>query len=1439
MQAPRHSNHCAYRETSTNPSIHMRNVDFSTDLVVVAEQKETDKEYWISALGEKPGAHFKPDFQAGPGPETTGTLAFTFTEQSSRRALEICRYSDYKLHALLTSVLTALLYKYNQESQFVISSPIYRQAQHQHFINTLLPIAVEVLPTDTFKDILLRVDKAISQAVAHQNYPVLYAIERFPALSPRNGLPVHNVVALLENIHDPEYLAGLSTNVSLHFRRDDHAVRGRVCYNELSYREATVGKVIRDYEKLLDAVLNDLNLPVAQMPGESSRFACYLVGGSSMVTKCAEILLEKGHQVLGILTSDPQVLSAGAESNVPVIGCSGQAEMLALLAGREMDYLFSINNPIPLSSGVLAIPRKYPINFHDSLLPRYAGMHATAWAIANGEKVHGITWHVIEEKIDAGSILAQTVIPLSEDETVFSLNLKCYNSAINAFRELVGKIENDQLTPRAQDLSERTYYGLHKKPFAAGIMDFEKPAEVVSAAIRSLSYGSTYDNPLACPKLVIGSKVLIPKSVRVLDTAGAEPGTVLQVGARSVTVATGTTDVELLDLTELGGAPAALLPGRYPGIGPGTRLSVPGEALRDVEGLNLRVCRHEAFWRRQLHHDTPADLSGVLGKAAGGAATTGGRVPLHLPGGYGAGAQPDRLVLLFTAFLYRLSGTPDFAVQYSDEQLAGLTRQYEHLFARYVPFRIAADPSWAVTDFLETAGRHLGEMRRALTFPRDLFNRYPDLRESRFNTDPGQFAEVVITSRGWEALAEDLPATLRLVVSAQTGEAGIIYNERTYSAPEVEQLAHRFACFVRNATQHLHHRVVSIPIVDAEEEKQILLGFNDTQREYARNKTLQQLVEESAAVHGDKTAVVCQGQSLTYAELNRRANRLAHQLRKDGVGRESLVGIIATRSPEMFIGILAILKAGGVYVPIDAETPPNRMRRILVDTQPAYLVTFGLADEFTQRLWAGLPPGRVYSLDDRAGAGEPASTGSGNEEADWAGHNPAPVTTADDVAYIMHTSGSTGTPKGVVVKHRPVINTLEWVNREYGVNSDDELLFITSVGFDLSVYDIFGILGVGGTIRIVPKEDILQPKRLVELMHRHRVTIWDSTPGVLQQLVPFLAEGEAPGPLRLVLLSGDWIPLSLPPKVKAAFPGATVVSLGGATEATIWSNFFVIGDIAPGWVSIPYGKPIQNARYFIFDKYMNVCPVGMEGDLYIGGECLSEGYINKVEITSERFLANPHLPGGTIYRTGDRAKWFSDGNMEFLGREDRQLKIRGFRVELGEVENIMAGFDGLQEVVVLPKVYEEGEKRLMAYYTAPREIDKQALRKFLQEHLPDYMVPARFIQVSAIPHTSVGKVDGKALALLGDEEQEAVPAAQMPATDLEVRIAAIWEKTLGQQHIKLTDNFFQLGGHSFLVIKASLLLQSEFGKEPRFIDFVNASLGDFVRNYAKDLPVEN
>ncbi|WP_333739515.1 amino acid adenylation domain-containing protein [Streptomyces sp. IBSBF 2806] len=604
------------------------------------------------------------------------------------------------------------------------------------------------------------------------------------------------------------------------------------------------------------------------------------------------------------------------------------------------------------------------------------------------------------------------------------------------------------------------------------------------------------------------------------------------------------------------------------------------------------------------------------------------------------------------------------------------------------------------------------------------------------------------------------------------------------------------------------------------ERDRLLYAFNDTARPYPAEGPVHLLFERQAHSRPDAVALRWREGAMTYGELNRRANLVAHRLRRAGVGEGTSVGISVRRGPALAVSVFAVLKAGGAYVPVDPSLPRDRAHGMLRDTRTGHLLV--TADGPGWQAPDGIG---VLDLD------APGITGAHLPDPG----DPEPVTGPDSVAYRLFTSGSTGRPKCVAVAHRSLHNLFDWCRRTFGFGPRDTGLCVTSLGFDLSVFDILGLLAYGAGLYVADEAEQRDPELLIAALLREPITFWNSAPTTLARLAPLLREHRGhpgTGDLRLVFLSGDWIPLSLPDDVRAVFGAAQVISLGGATEATVWSNWYPVGAVDPEWRSIPYGRPIDNARYYVLDERLEPCPVGEEGDLYIAGDCLGLGYHGQPELTRERFVPEPFAggPESRMYATGDRAAFRDDGVMVFLGRRDHQVKIRGFRVELGEIEHRLRGHAAVHDAVVVARPDGAGDRRLIAYLLAePGAVRPSVseLRAHAARTLPDYMVPNFVTFLPSFPATGNGKLDRDALPWPLPAPGEAEPptprtptqrpgsvpgSAFPPAEQLAEEIGSLLAELIDVPGLDPTLDLWDQGATSFTLAQLSSALRARYGR---------------------------
>jgi amino acid adenylation domain-containing protein len=611
------------------------------------------------------------------------------------------------------------------------------------------------------------------------------------------------------------------------------------------------------------------------------------------------------------------------------------------------------------------------------------------------------------------------------------------------------------------------------------------------------------------------------------------------------------------------------------------------------------------------------------------------------------------------------------------------------------------------------------------------------------------------------------------------------YNTLLLTNECVKAIKGHFANVLQQVLTNAEIKTRDVDVLTQAERIQLLENFNETQAGYPTNKTIIELFEEQVALTPSATAVVFEAQQLTYAELDKRANQLAHYLRSKGVVEEMLVPVCIERSLEMIVGILGILKAGAAYVPIDPEYPAERINYMLSDTGAKLIAgSVALRNQLQQ---TGI---EIVKLDGQY------------EEINNQPHHPVATTLKPaNLAYVIYTSGSTGQPKGVMVEHGTLVASTFSRNNYY--KDLESVILVPSISFDSSVAVIFGALTSNTKLVVCKNEHLKEAASVKKLLEKYNSIL--CVPSFYNFLLQQnLIAGSA---LKAVILAGE----SLNPKtVSDHFDNGKMISLYneyGPTECTIWAT---VSKIEPGVSTIPIGKPIANTRIYILNPQGKPCPTGVTGELYIGGAGVARGYLNHPELTAERFLADPFVQGGRMYRTGDLGRWLPDGNIEYQGRIDDQVKIRGYRIELGEIESVLVQHEQVKQAVVLALETEHNDRRLAAYIVCGGSIDRGALQTYLHSHLPGYMVPAIIVELDQLPLTANGKVDKRSLSKLPVSDA-AVSTYEPPRTELECQLAAIWQQLLGVQQIGLNDNFFELGGHSLLAMHVTAEIKKQTG----------------------------
>ncbi|WP_461044780.1 amino acid adenylation domain-containing protein [Spirosoma harenae] len=1084
------------------------------------------------------------------------------------------------------------------------------------------------------------------------------------------------------------------------------------------------------------------------------------------------------------------------------------SNFVAVLHQEPFDYLFSISNGYILPEEILRLPRFHAINYHDGPLPTYAGVHATFWALVNGEKTHGVTWHIVDKGIDTGAILTQKRFPIQENETSISLNIKSYTAAVDCFRDLLDELEAGTLTSQPQNLSHRSYFGRAKRPEL--ILNFAQPVATIDRLQRALNFGFQV-NPFGRLKLWAGGCFwLVGEATATQKEALYPPGTIESIGDDKLLIATNDYLLAVAGIQTLTGKPISMSTFyERTSLHEGQVLTPPPpQVIQAIEKGDKQCAVYQAYWRDKLSHFQPSTFPWAVptNKQKDDRPK---RHQINVPLQTALEGKIDdqttsvrhQAITALLILLARLTNQKSVRVGYQSQFNANLAAETAGLFAEFVPFEV--EFNWEA-DFEEALSRTQQEVitvDKHLTFAQEILSTQLDLQS--LTLDVGLALFPIIISHTPVHLDDSLSKkALWISLSFEEDQDHhVSFDPAVWSPHWVTDVVERWLMVLTDLVVQPSQPIRSVSLLTPDEQQRMLIDWNATQVPYPATQTVHQLVEAMVLHQPQAEAIRAGAIVLTYEQLNQRANQLAWFLQNQGVKPNALVGICLERSPDMIVSLLAILKVGGAYVPLDPTFPANRLMELVAQTGIHYIIT--------RNTWRyHLPATNTYILIDEEQA----------LIAQQSVQNMNLRIQSDQLAYVLFTSGSTGRSKGVAIPHRAIIRTVRGANY---MRLDESvcMLGLAPLAFDASTLEIWGSLANGGRLVLVT-ENPPSLETIKQTIQTHSVNtvfftaalfnvLVDSGIESLRTLTQLATGGEA--------ASGEHVIRAL-----HQLPTCTLINVYGPTESTTFASFYNLSTGHWGTGSVPIGKPLSNTQLYIVDSFLNPMPVGVPGELIIGGDGLAREYLHQPELTQLKFIPDPFSdrPGSRLYRTGDQARYQPDGTIEFLGRLDNQLKIRGFRIEPGEIEQALCQHPTVGEALVVADELSSGMKRLVAYLVpksgAVIQIDQ--LRVFLKGSLPDYLIPNVFASLKAIPLTPNGKVDKANLPTIGSTKSHRSDDLR---TTTEQSMAALWTSVLKEPDLGGSDHFFDRGGSSLMAIQLITLISQQFGVRLSMNDVFN------------------
>lgn len=1149
------------------------------------------------------------------------------------------------------------------------------------------------------------------------------------------------------------------------------------------------------------------------------KFNCFIIGNQTRLIECAQILIEKKHKIEGIITKDSEVKIWAKKKGINVFSCND--DVREILKKKEFDYLFSIDNFQLLSNEILRAPRKLTINFHDGPLPAYAGSNVTAWAIINGEDKHGVTWHIATERADAGDILKQEIFPLSNNETTFSSNAKCLEISLKLFGELIDELSEGKLEPVKQDLSKRSFFPLWKRPNAGGTFDFTKSAEELFNLWRGLNYGN-YFNPLCLPKIYLGDRVFLFERAKIIDEIPHNIAcSIIGFDENYLSIMTSTRVIKVENLYDLDGEKIKIsdLFKKY-NLKIGDLM--PRLSEDQINGINSQykeIARFEDYWLNRIKNITPLiipymnfifkntiseqrifnekiniDIKELVNRATN-----------EIPG--------DLLEIALILYLWKLSDLDSFDIEYRDKKKNKFIEDIKGYFAKGIPIRLEIDPNEVFCEAYRSIKSQIREHLNNMTFASDLIFRSPDLRSNVIRDK--KLRNLITINRVNKLLNDnpDLPSKLMFTITDDGKEIILSCYGETISIENINAMENQINNFIKEIINKPNAKIKELSILPEKERKKIIEIWNDTKVDYPHNVCLHHIFEKQVQEVPERTALIFDSEKMSYKELNEKANKLANFLIKEGTKKEDLIALFMDRSFEMVISLLGILKTGAAYVPIDPDYPKERAIYILKDTGAKFLLTTnGMKEKVTDfnsniiyldNYW------QKISLESK--------------------ENPKIDINEENIAYVIYTSGSTGRPKGVMNTHKGICNRIFWMQDAFNLTERDRVLQKTPYTFDVSVWEFFWPLSVGSTMVISEPGGHRDTSYLIKVIINEEITTIHFVPSMLKL---FLEDKDVKKCkcLKRVICSGEVLSYELQEKFFSIL-GAELHNLYGPTEAAVDVTHWPCkkGDSRH---IVPIGRPISNTKIYILDRWMQPVPIGIPGELYIGGVQVARGYLNMPELSSEKFVPDPFSEGekARLYKTGDICRYLSDGNIEYLGRKDFQIKIRGLRIEIEEIERVLCEHQKIKAAAVIVGE-DDVEKYIAAYIVFKDEMEGKIedIRNYLKNKIPDYMIPKFIIPIKEIPLTSSGKLDRKSLPAI-DRKIERDISVIPPKGRTEEIIYQVWVDFLKVDKIGRNENFFDLGGTSLLLIRVRNKLQEIFKREISIVEmFLHPSIEELAK----------
>lgn len=1285
-------------ELSLEMKAKVENIDYAQWLQDKSSSYETDQDYWHKVL--KP---FPPDLALIPDRIKHKYLSpkgkriwFKIDNIHLEKISKFAQANSVSLFSLLLAIYQIVLAEKSQRSDITVAFPFAGRKSkiEEQLIGyyTNMVIVRAMLFNKSFKDILTEIHKQVMAALDHSSQPFGDVVKSFNLPVDKSKTPLYQAIFVMQNWHgtdensiiksEKEIGANTSkTDIILNAEEIQTGMEFWLEYNTDFYQESLIQEV---KERFLD-LLDNLNPPTVT----ANKNTCFILTETSLGIKSAQLLIAKGFHIYGIFSPNKQVRDWAISQGIYSLDLT-KNQIKETLKKYPYDYLFSIVNSIVLDEEILASPIKKAINYHDSLLPKYAGLYATYWAIINNETKHGITWHQVDQGIDTGQILIQKQVEVNKEDTSLSLNMKCYEAALDAFSSLLDSINDNDLQTYPQDLSKRTYFPADYRPDYSCSLLADTGIDQADNLYRASIFGDT-ENPVASLKIKIANEFYHIGQAQFKHNPTND--------AKNLRITQTTCEINLKD-----------------GL-------IIANKLYNLTGqeINLHDLRDEKSWQPPTLEDLASYKDAIKNQAFWLKQFAKYQALEDLNGKYNKVSNSDNLdfdnadLATYICFIARLYTQANFS-------LAITCKNNNPLLMNKLLLNIKVDFKLSLQENIKNIQKSISRIKKHKSLLKSIFYRFPD------------FAYLAEILTNYEVIEDNL----------------------------------LYSTFKSNLQDHLPLKDI---LLINETDLSLIKQWNSVKLPLPKNVSYIDLFKDSVSKYPDNIAVEHADKHITYKHLDEISDDLANYLFNE-YGQGHFIAISTDRCLEMIIIILAILKSGNAYLPIDPDYPLERIKHIIENSK-------------CKTIFSDLSYSSLENLDFLSVTNYQKYLSNNKNEIKI---NP------QDLAYIIYTSGTTGKPKGVTVSHFNLINHNLIVKDRYDITSIDRVMQFASISFDISVEEIFPTLLAGASLVLRDEEINKSASQFLDFIASKEITIVNLPTAFWQQITKSLTQNTFSDKVKTLVIGGEKASQDIYSFWQEHGPKHTkIFNTYGPTEATI------IATIDEG-IDDTIGKPMPNTSIHILDKFLKPRPIGLSGSIYIGGFGLTPGYFANPKLTNEKFIETSEY--GRIYATGDLGLFYKSGKIKFLGRDDDQIKLNGYRIELSEIENTFMQRTSLKTVFADIRG-QENHRKIYLYYLSNSDMDKDNLRAIAKEYLPEYMLPSEFIRIDKLPLNPNGKINKTLLP----EPQIQEKQVNVQAYNLyELKILPLFRQVLGKQ-IKPDDNFFKEGGDSLKAIELIVSLE--------------------------------